>query len=44
MDHAQHKMTSDQVVLEMEQIGLNLVENGDFLPQQHFLVFEKPAP
>lgn len=38
-----HKMTSDQVILEMEQIGLNLLENGDFLPQQHFLVFEKPA-
>jgi SAM-dependent methyltransferase len=37
-----HKMTSAQVILEMEQVGLELVENGDFLPQQHFLVFRKP--
>ena len=36
-----HKMTSAQVILEMEQVGLDLLENGDFLPQQHFLVFRK---
>jgi ubiquinone/menaquinone biosynthesis C-methylase UbiE len=38
-----HKMTERQARLEMEAIGLRFVENGDFLPQQHFLVFEKPA-
>ena len=38
-----HKMTAAQVILEMEAIGMEFVENGDFLPQQHFLVFKKPA-
>ena len=38
-----HKMTERQARAEMEAIGLRFVENDDFLPQQHFLVFEKPA-
>lgn len=37
-----HKMTVAQVRLEMEAVGLRFVENRDFLPDQHFLVFEKP--
>ncbi|MEM8684764.1 MAG: SAM-dependent methyltransferase, partial [Pseudomonadota bacterium] len=28
---------------EMAAIGLEWVRTEDFLPQQHFLVFEKPA-
>ena len=37
-----HKMSERQARLEMEAVGLEFVENGDFLPQQHFLVFQKP--
>jgi len=37
-----HKMTERQVRLELEAAGLEFVENRDFLPQQHFLVFRKP--
>ena len=37
-----HKMTERQARSEMAAVGLEFVENGDFLPQQHFLVFEKP--
>jgi ubiquinone/menaquinone biosynthesis C-methylase UbiE len=37
-----HKMTEAQVSAEMQAVGLNFVENGDFLPRQHFLVFAKP--
>lgn len=36
-----HKMTEAQVRREVEAVGFRLVENRDFLPQQHFLVFEK---
>jgi SAM-dependent methyltransferase len=39
-----HKMTVKQVTREMESVGLRFVEVRDFLPIQHFLVFEKPAP
>ena len=37
-----HKMTERQATIEMEAVGFVFVENAEFLPQQHFLVFEKP--
>jgi len=37
-----HKMTEEQVRLELESLGFTWVRTEDFLPQQHFLVFEKP--
>ncbi len=37
-----HKMTVKQVKQEMEAVGLQFVELRDFLPIQHFLVFERP--
>ncbi|MGK7933864.1 MAG: methyltransferase domain-containing protein [Microcystaceae cyanobacterium] len=36
-----HKMTEKQVKKEMEAVGLKWVKTEEFLPQQHFLVFEK---
>jgi len=38
-----HKLSEAQARLELESVGLRWVETQDFLPQQHFLVFEKPA-
>lgn len=38
-----HKMTVAQCRKEMEAVGLVWKETKDFLPWQHFLVFEKPA-
>ncbi len=38
-----HKMTVKQITREMEAVGLRFVEVRDFLPIQHFLVFQKPA-
>jgi ubiquinone/menaquinone biosynthesis C-methylase UbiE len=37
-----HKMTEQQVVLEMSVFGLTLESNLDFLPWQHMLIFRKP--
>ena len=37
-----HKMTVKQVTREMEAIGLEFVEVRDFLPIQHFIVYQKP--
>ncbi|MBL8190668.1 MAG: class I SAM-dependent methyltransferase [Acidobacteria bacterium] len=37
-----HKMTVAQAKKEMAAIGLVWKETKDFLPQQHFIVFEKP--
>jgi len=37
-----HKMTEGQARKELEAVGLVFVSNEEFLPQQHFLVFEKP--
>lgn len=37
-----HKMSEKQVKKEMEAVGLKWRETQSFLPQQHFLVFEKP--
>ncbi len=36
-----HKMSEAQARREMEAVGFRFVENRDFLPQQHFLVFER---
>ena len=38
-----HKMTEAQARLEAEAAGFRFVENLDVLPQQHLLVFERPA-
>jgi ubiquinone/menaquinone biosynthesis C-methylase UbiE len=37
-----HKMSEAQVRRELEAVGFRFVENRGFLPQQHFLVFERP--
>ena len=37
-----HKMTEGQARREVEAAGFRFVENRDDLPQQHFLVFERP--
>ena len=37
-----HKMTQQQAVREMNAAGLEWIETRDFLPTQHFMVFEKP--
>ena len=37
-----HKLSEAQARLELEAVGLRWAETQDFLPQQHFLVFEKP--
>ena len=41
---ALHKMTEAQARREMEAVGLVWAETKDVLPQQHFMVFEKPVP
>lgn len=40
---ALHKMTEKQVKKEMQAVGLKWLKTEEFLPQQHFLVFEKPV-
>ncbi len=37
-----HKMTEKQAKREMAAVGLDWVRTEDFLPQQHFLVFQRP--
>ena len=37
-----HKMREDQVKREMRALGLEWQETGDYLPQQHVVVFTKP--
>ena len=37
-----HKMTERQARKEMEAVGLKWERTGDFLPQQHFMVFQRP--
>jgi ubiquinone/menaquinone biosynthesis C-methylase UbiE len=39
-----HKMTRQQAIREMQAVGLTWVETRDFLPTQHFMVFEKSGP
>jgi len=38
-----HKMTERQVKKEMEAVGLLWVTTEQFLPKQHYVVFEKPV-
>jgi ubiquinone/menaquinone biosynthesis C-methylase UbiE len=38
-----HKMTVAQARKEMSEVGLVWKETKNFLPQQHFIVYEKPA-
>ena len=40
---AVHKMTEKQVKKEMKAVGLKWLITEEFLPQQHYLVFEKPV-
>lgn len=37
-----HKMSERQAIEEMRAIGLEHLRTENFLPQQHFLVFQKP--
>lgn len=37
-----HKMTEKQVKKEMATVGLKWQSTQEFLPQQHFFIFEKP--
>ncbi len=37
-----HRMTESQIRKEMKAVGLSWHESKDILPQQHFIVFEKP--
>lgn len=36
-----HKMTQQQAIREMRAVGLEWLETRDFLPTQHFMIFEK---
>jgi hypothetical protein len=38
-----HKMSEKQARKEMAAIGRRWQATEDFLPQQHFMIFEKPA-
>ena len=38
-----HKMSEAQARREMEAIGLEWERTESFLPQQHFMVFRRPA-
>ena len=38
-----HKMTQKQAIKEISQVGLVWKKTLDVLPQQHFMIFEKPA-
>jgi ubiquinone/menaquinone biosynthesis C-methylase UbiE len=40
----EHKMTLAQVRLEVEPQGFTFKESLEFLPWQHVIIFEKPAP
>ncbi len=37
-----HKMTQRQARKEMQAVGLEWETTGDFLPQQHFMIFRRP--
>ena len=38
-----HKMTQKQAIKEISQVGLVWKKTLDVLPQQHFMIFEKPV-
>lgn len=37
-----HKMSESQALKEMKAVGLNWIRTENFLPEQHFMIFEKP--
>ncbi len=39
-----HKMSQKQAKLEYAASGFRWLETRDFLPRQHFMIFEKPEP
>ena len=39
-----HKMSIDQTNKEMEANGFKLTDDGEFLPIQHFLLYQKINP
>ncbi len=39
-----HKMSEQQARREMQALGLSWARTEDFLPWQHFMVFQKPQP
>jgi ubiquinone/menaquinone biosynthesis C-methylase UbiE len=39
-----HKMSQKQAIKELHEVGLKWVKTIDNLPQQHFMIFEKPNP
>ena len=39
-----HKMSQKQAIKELSATGLKWVKTLDFLPQQHFMIFQKPNP
>jgi ubiquinone/menaquinone biosynthesis C-methylase UbiE len=39
-----HKMTEEQAIREMAALGFRWVTTEGYLPQQHVLIFAKPAP
>jgi ubiquinone/menaquinone biosynthesis C-methylase UbiE len=38
-----HKMTEAQAMMEMKAVGLVHVKTSEDLPQQHFMIFQKPS-
>ena len=38
-----HKMTQKQAIEEISQVGFVWKKTLDVLPQQHFMIFEKPG-
>jgi ubiquinone/menaquinone biosynthesis C-methylase UbiE len=39
-----HKMSQKQAIKELSATGLKWVKTLEFLPQQHFMIFQKPKP
>jgi len=37
-----HNMSQKQAIKELHEVGLKWVKTIDNLPQQHFMIFEKP--
>jgi predicted methyltransferase len=37
-----HKMSQKQAIKEISAVGLKWLETSEELPQQHFMVFQKP--
>ena len=37
-----HKMSQKQAIKELSATGLKWVKTLEFLPQQHFMIFQKP--